>query len=109
MHAHQVWISPSGHTAYGIIHFTLPVPISPDVALWGFLQNMKQREGEANLLSKQWDSNLSQLRFVVEGGLYTVRCNLFLRGLQGWSVYAGTLRKEKIEADELAQAERCAR
>src|SRR5687768_3577614 len=23
-HAHQVWISPSGRTAYGVIHFSLP-------------------------------------------------------------------------------------
>ena len=105
-HKHQVWISPSGHTAYGIIHFMLPLPVGHELALLGFLQNMKRTEGEATLISKTWDPNLYALRFVVVGGLYTVRTNLFVRGLEGWAIYAGTLRKEKIESDELAQAER---
>src|SRR5207302_363635 len=35
-HAHQVWISPSGHTAYGIIHFKLPLPVGHELALVGF-------------------------------------------------------------------------
>ena len=26
-HAHQVWVSPSGKTAYGVIHFSLPFPV----------------------------------------------------------------------------------
>jgi hypothetical protein len=105
-HKHQVWISPSGHTAYGIIHFTLPLPVGHDLALLGFLQNMKRTEGEATLVSKEWDSDLHAIRFVATGGLYTVRTNLFVRGLDGWAIYAGTLRKEKIEADELAHAVR---
>jgi hypothetical protein len=105
-HKHQVWISPSGHTAYGIIHFTLPLPVGHDLALIGFLQNMKRTEGEATLVSKQWDPKLYAIRFVAVGGQYTVRTNLFVRGLDGWAIYAGTLQKEKIEADELAQAER---
>ena len=105
-HKHQVWTSPSGHTAYGIIHFMLPLPVGHDLALLGFLQNMKRTEGEATLVSKQWDPNLHAIRFVAVGGLYKVRTNLFVRGLDGWAVYAGTLRKEKIEAEELAQGER---
>src|SRR5581483_935550 len=44
-HKHQVWLSPTGHTAYGIIHFTLPLPVGHDLALWGFLENMKRSEG----------------------------------------------------------------
>src|SRR4051812_12211840 len=52
-HAHQVWLSPSGHTAYGIIHFKMPLPVGHDIALFGFLQNMKQSEGEATLVSKE--------------------------------------------------------
>src|SRR4051812_33331385 len=51
-HAHQVWLSPSGHTAYGIIRFKLPLPVGHDLALFGFLQNMKLSEGEATLISK---------------------------------------------------------
>jgi hypothetical protein len=105
-HTHQVWLSPSGHTAYGIIHFNLPIPVTHELVLFGFLQNMKMHEGEANLISKQWDPNINALRFVASGGLYTVRTNLFVSGLSGWAAYAGTLRNEKIEADELATAER---
>src|SRR3954469_22315269 len=63
-HAHQVWLSPSGHTAYGIIRFKLPIPVGRDLALFGFLQNMKMSEGEANLISKEWDPNKKTLRFV---------------------------------------------
>jgi hypothetical protein len=105
-HNHQVWISPSGHTAYGIIHFTLPLPIGNELALWGFLQTMQRSEGEATLIQKNWDPNMHAMRFVVVGGLYMVRVNQFVSGSQGWAIYAGTLRKEKIEADELALAER---
>ena len=101
-HAHQVWLSPSGHTAYGVIHFSLPLPVGPDLALFGFLQNMKMHEGEANLISKNWDADLSCLRFVAEGGVYRVRVNLFVSGFEGWAIYAGTLRGFPINADELA-------
>ncbi len=88
-----------------MIHFKLPVPVGYDLALWGFLQNMKLREGEATLISKNWDPNLKGLRFVAEGGLYCVRTNLFIDGLSGWAVYAGTLRKEQINSKELSIAE----
>ena len=67
---------------------------------------MKRTEGEATLVSKQWDPNLHAIRFVAVGGLYTVRTNLFVHRSHGWAIYAGTLRKEKIKADELAKAER---
>src|SRR4051812_10699707 len=45
-HKHQVWLSPSGNTAYGVIFFTMPWPVGQDLALWGFLQQMKRTEGE---------------------------------------------------------------
>lgn len=105
-HTHQVWLSPTGRTAYGVIHFNLPLPVGHDLALWGFLQNMKKAEGEAKLIEKRWDDQLGGLRFVAAGGLYRVRTNLFVRGLQGWAVYAGTLQDQPIEADMLELAER---
>jgi hypothetical protein len=104
-HTHQVWISPSGHTAYGIIRFKLPIPVGHELALFGFLQNMKAREGEATLISKQWDPKLDGMRFVAEGGLYTVRTNLFVHGLVGWATYAGTLRAHPVNEAELSLAE----
>jgi hypothetical protein len=99
-HTHQVWLSPSKQTAYGVIHFSLPLPVSTDLALWGFLREMKRTEGESRLIEKQWDANLDGLRFVAEGGLYTIRTNLLVRGFDGWAVYAGTLRDgEQIPAE----------
>jgi len=105
-HKHQVWISPTGRTAYGIIHFTLPLPIGHELALLGFLDNMQHAEGEVTLISQQWDPNIEALRFVASGGLYMVRTNLFVRGFEGWAIYAGTLRNQPIETSELALAEK---
>jgi len=34
--AHERWVSPTGRTAYGVIHFKLPWPVGPDLALKGF-------------------------------------------------------------------------
>src|SRR4051794_1139508 len=33
-HTHQVWLAPSGSTAYGIIKFALPIPVGTDLVLW---------------------------------------------------------------------------
>lgn len=104
-HAHRVWLSPTRDTAYGVIHFTLPWPVGPDMALWGFLNEMKKSEGESKLLSKEQDKSLPGLRFVAEGGLYTVRGNMTVRGWEGWTVYAGTSRKREVRADELEMAQ----
>src|SRR6185503_11438885 len=43
-HTHETWLSPSGDTAYGIIHFSLPLPLGADIALCGFLREMRNRE-----------------------------------------------------------------
>jgi hypothetical protein len=105
-HKHRVWLSPTGRTAYGVIHFSLPLPVGHDPVLWYFLREMKRSEGEAELLSKQWDPNLRAVRFVAQGGLYTIRTNLLVRGFNGWAVYAGTLTSDPIAIDELELAER---
>jgi hypothetical protein len=104
-HNHLAWISPSGHTAYGIIRFKLPLPIGHDWALAGFLNNMKKSQGEATLIARQWDPAIKGLRFIAQGGQYTLRSNLFVRGTTGWAVYAGTLRQENVNSAELALAE----
>ena len=105
-HAHQVWISPSGRTAFGVIRFSLPLPVGHEWALVGFMQNMKKSEGEGVLVSKQWDDTLPGIRFVADGGRYRVRTNLQVRGRSGWATYAGTLLAEPINDTELATAER---
>ncbi len=104
-HAHQIWISPSGHTAYGIIRFNLPLPVGHDLALWGFMREMRKSEGEATLIEKSWDESSDALRFIAEGGLYKVRTILRVRGFRGWAVYAGTLRAKEVVPDELKVAE----
>jgi hypothetical protein len=104
-HVHQLWLSPTGNTAYGVIRFALPFPVGPDTILWFFLREMREREGEARLISKRRDARLKGLRFVAEGGLYVVRTNLTTRGFRGWAVYAGTLRHRDILPNELNLAE----
>ena len=104
-HAHQAWISPSGHTAYGVIRFSRPLPMSPDTVLWFFLREMRISEGEAWLISKRRDPQLKGLRFSAEGGRYALRANLTTRGLGGWAVYAGTRRDREILPSELSLAE----
>ncbi|CAN5469104.1 hypothetical protein BH09PLA1_BH09PLA1_09410 [soil metagenome] len=104
-HSHQVWISPSGFTAYGVIRSSLPLPVGYDLVLWGFMNEMKKSEGEATLISKEWDANLDALRFVAEGGKYRLRANLVVDGWQAWAVYAGTLRDHAVMEDELELAE----
>lgn len=105
-HRHQIWESPTGSTAYGVIRFLLPFPVGHDLLQWAFMREMKRTQGEATLVSKQWDENLGGLRFVAEGGKYRVRVNLFVRGFAGWAIYAGTLRGEPIREEELDLAER---
>ena len=103
--AHQIWVSPGGDTAYGVIRFSLPLPVGPETVLFFFLREMRASEGEARLVSKQRDAQLKGLRFVAEGGKYFTRTNLTTRGFRGWAVYAGTLRDRPILHNELSAAE----
>jgi len=104
-HHHQVWVSPTGSTAYGVIHFTLPLPVSADVALWGFLREMKRTEGSSELIYKQAVPSESAVRFEAQGGLYRVRGFLRVSGWEGWAAYAGTKADHSILMDELETAE----
>lgn len=104
-HKHQIWLSPSRNTAYGVIFFTLPWPVGPDLALWGFLKQMKKTEGEATLINKQEDEQLPGMRFTAQGGLYLVRTNLIVEGFNGWAIYAGTVRGKPVDEGELIVAE----
>jgi hypothetical protein len=102
---HQVWISPGKSTAYGVIAFHMPLPVGEGLALRGFLQRMQETEGESNRLDRRDDPALDGIRFVAEGGLYTIRGNLTTDGRSGWVVYAGTLRKQPVNDAELRLAE----
>lgn len=105
--AHRVWLSPSGRTAFGVIRVNLPLPfLSPRLLLGPFLKKMREAEGEGRLISRASDPNLPGLRFVAEGGRYTMRGNLISRGWRAWVVYAGILRSQPVAPDELDVAER---
>jgi hypothetical protein len=105
-HTHEVWIAPSGSTCYGVMHFSLPLPVGQDLVLWGFLREMERKQGEAKLLSSKKDPQLPGTRFVAEGGKYLIRVNLLTKGWEGWAVYAGTLRDQPVQQKELDLAER---
>lgn len=105
-HAHQAWLSPSRRTAYGVIRINLPLPfIGPDVVLPKFIQQMRESEGEATLLSQRNDPSIRGIRFLAEGGQYRLRATLVTRGFRAWAVYAGSLRGQPEDYDELAIAE----
>jgi hypothetical protein len=106
VHTHLTWISPTKRTAYGVVHFNLPLPVGPDLVLWGFMRHMSQHEGGATLLNKRYDPDLPGLRFEAIGGPYTIRVNLIARGFEGWAVYAGTLTNQPVDQKELQLAER---
>jgi hypothetical protein len=105
-HTHQVWLSSTGKTAYGVIHFKLPLPVGVNIVHWEFLREMKKREGEATELSQRGDPALPGLRFICEGGKYKMRVNLIVDGYDGWAIYAGTLRAFDVIPEELELAER---
>jgi hypothetical protein len=104
-HRHQIWISPGGNTAYGVIYFNLPFPIGSNLALDGFLRQMRNTEGTANLLSRQDDDKLPGIRFVADGAFYTVHGNLTAAGFHAWVAYAATVRAKPVNPAELKTAE----
>src|SRR5688572_28806499 len=91
-HTHQVWVSPTGRTAYGVICFKLPIPVGEGTVLWVFMREMRRVEGEGELLEKVEDDQLPGIRFVAEGGRYKLRTNLTSRGFRALAIYVGTMR-----------------
>jgi hypothetical protein len=104
-HTHQIWVSPSGKTAYGVMHFKMPLPVGVSVVHWEFLREMKKKEGEAIEISERMDPALPGMRFVCEGGRYKMRVSMTVRGFEGWAAYAATLRAQPVDQDELELAE----
>ena len=104
--SHQIWVSPTGQTAYGVIRFSVPLPVGAELVLIGFLSELKRTEGNAVLIEKQWDSNHNVLRFVADSEQHRIRTNLVVRGFDAWAIYAATIRDESIDPDELSLAEK---
>ncbi len=79
--AHRVWLSPSGRTAFGVIRVNLPLPFpSPRLLLGPFLKRCARRRGRGGPTAGRATPDLPGLRFVAEGGRYTMRGNLISRG-----------------------------
>ena len=105
-HTHQIWLSPTGDTAFGAIRFKLPWPIGPRLLMGRFLAEMKRVEQSATLISKEDDPELPGIRFVAESSIHRVRVNLMTHGFRGWAFYAGTIVGKPENAPELQLAER---
>ena len=103
-HKHRVWISPTGDTAYGVIYFSLPLPLGSDFVLFGFMKTMKAQDPKATLVSKQTDDDLPGIRFVAEDSHYRIRTNLVKGSFEGWAIYAGSLQNRPINWAELRSA-----
>jgi hypothetical protein len=101
----RVWVSPTGRTAYGVIHIRLPLPVGADLVLWRFISEMRKREGQGTLLSRQPDPGGRGLRFTAEDPRYRLHARLLTSGRHAWVVYAGVLRAEPAAGDEISLAE----
>lgn len=105
-HAHVTWVSPSGNTAYGIIHFALPFPVPASWVVGPFLDEMKIAEGESRLVGQVYeDPQLGGVRFVAEGSKHKTRVNLLTSGFRGWAIYVGTNRGGEEVPQEMRLAE----
>jgi hypothetical protein len=105
-HTHQIWLSPTGDTAYGVIRFKLPLPVGYRLLLNRFLAEMRRVEQTATLISKQDDPDLPGIRFVAESSIHRVRVNMTIHGFRAWAFYAGTIVGRPENKAELELAER---
>jgi hypothetical protein len=101
---HQIWISPTGRTAFGVIYARLPLPVGAELALWGFMREMKKSQGEAELLDKNRDEHLDGLRFSARGRFYSIEAVLYAHGWDCWVSYAGRYSDKEADEGELALA-----
>lgn len=107
-HTHQVWLSPTGATAFGVSHFGhfLLFLASDDAVLNEVLKGMRESSGTTQLIERHKDAALGGTRFVADAGPYRVRANLIRRGNEGWVIYAGTVLDRPVNSQELDLAER---
>lgn len=104
-HEHVTWISPSNNTACGALYFRMPFPVGHELAFrYGFLDEMKKKEGVANVIEKHFDEQKQCLRFSVESRFFHTEATFFVRGWEGWMFYAGTRLGNPVNESELAQA-----
>ncbi|MGF1632601.1 MAG: hypothetical protein ACFCVE_02020 [Phycisphaerae bacterium] len=101
------WVSPGGRTAFGVIHFELPVHaaiVPHGIVIDRYVDKQRETEGAGTLIEKAWDDQLGGTRFVSQGQLYYTRNYLVTRGYDGWFVYAGTLVDQPVDEPALETA-----
>lgn len=104
-HEHMTWVSPSGQTAVGALFFKLPWPVGHELAFrYGFLAEMRKREGEGEVLEKRWDPEIEGLRFIVNSKNFRVTAKFLVRGLRGFATYSGTKRAFPVNTSEEQEA-----
>lgn len=99
----RVWVSPTGRTAYGVIHIRLPLPLGPDLVLWRFLAEMREVEGEGRLLSRERRGG--DVHFVAESTKYRLSARLHTAGRSAWVIYASVLRDQPVDQAEFPVAQ----
>ncbi len=102
---HRVWVSPTGDTAYGVIFIKLPLPVGSELALMGFMMEMKKTEGEGRILDKRRD-DAGALRYTAENPTHTIFARLITDGWLCWITYAGTLTGKPVNVEEILLASR---
>ncbi len=100
----QVWVSSSKATAYGIVRFSLPLPVGPGFALPGFIAETAKKQGPTKLLASKAHPRSGGVEFTADLPLYHMRGILWTKGFTGWVVYASTDRSMPVDADDLAAA-----
>lgn len=106
-HEHVTWISPGNNTACGIVYFRMPFPVGHELAFkYGFLAEMRRKEGKAEVLAKRWDPEIEGLRFTVESKFFHVEAKFFVRGMEGWAIYAGQRLGYPVNEEEFEIARR---
>jgi hypothetical protein len=105
-HSHQIWLSPTGNTAFGVIRIRLPFPVGPGLVMRKFLEEMRRLEQKSDVLSRAYDEDLPGLRFVAVGAAHKIRVNLITHGFRAWAIYVGSYTDRPDDAAELELAER---
>lgn len=101
----QLWLSPGGETAFGVIAFWLPLPVGTDAVVPVYLGEMRRRDGRADVVSRTDDDALGAVRVVADSDTFRTRTTILVRGLRGWAVWAGTLQSRPVNEATLAAAE----
>ncbi len=105
LYTHLQWRSPSAHTAMGVIHIHLPLPLGGKAVTWLAKQEYARRASDGKVLA-EWDDDLGRHWLEGENAKYHLRGYVITRGFDGWAVYLGYKITEPPEMSEISLASR---